>query len=59
MTRAAAKTGTGPATMVAIEQHFPEDRRIVDDALSHRILPLGMRAYAWLMRVDPARDWMV
>lgn len=59
MTRAAAKTGSGPVTMVAIEQHFPEDRRIVGDALAHRILPLGMKAYAWLMRVDPARDWMV
>jgi methyltransferase (TIGR00027 family) len=59
MSRAAAKTGTGPATMVAIEQHFPEDRRIVDDAVAPRILPLGMRADAWLMRVDPARDWMV
>jgi methyltransferase (TIGR00027 family) len=59
MTQAAAKTGLGPTAMVAIEQHFPKDRRIVVDDLAHRILPLGMRAYVRLMRFDPARDWMV
>jgi methyltransferase (TIGR00027 family) len=45
--------------MVAIEQHFPKNRRIIDDDLAYRMLPLGMRAYAWLMRLDLARDWMV
>lgn len=59
MTHAAAKTGSGPVAMVAIEQHFPKDRRIIDDVLAYRILPLGMRAYVWLMQVDLARDWMV
>ena len=59
MTRAAAKTGSGPVTMVAIEQYFPKEKRIVDDALAHHVLPSGMRAYVWLMRLDPARDWMV
>ena len=59
MTRAAAKTGLGPTAMVAIEQYFPKEKRIVDDALAHHVLPSGMRAYVWLMRLDPARDWMV
>ena len=59
MTRAAAKTGSGPMTIVAIEQHFPKDRRIADDVLAYRMLSSGMRAYAWLMRFDPARNWMV
>jgi len=59
MTRAAAKTGSGPTAMVAIEQHFPKDRRIVVDDLAYRILPRGMRSYVRLMRLDLARDWMV
>src|ERR671916_158966 len=59
MTRAAAMTGSGPTAMVAIEKYFPGDRRIVDDNLAHRFLPSGMRAYVRLMRLDPARDWMV
>lgn len=59
MAQAAAKTGSGPMTMVAIEQHFPEDQRIIDDELAYLILPFGMRAYVWLMRPDWARDWMV
>ena len=50
MTQAAAKTASGPMTMVAIEQHFPKERRIADDALAYRMLPLNKRAYAWLMR---------
>jgi O-methyltransferase involved in polyketide biosynthesis len=59
MTQAAAKTGSGPTAMVAIEQHFPKDQRIIDDDLAYRILPRGMRAYVWLMRLDQARDWIV
>lgn len=59
MTRAAAGTGSGPTVMVAIEQHFPEDRRIIDDDLAAPILPFGMRAYVRLMGFDAARDWMV
>jgi methyltransferase (TIGR00027 family) len=45
--------------MVAIEQHFPKGKRIIDDELAYRFLPLGMRGYVWLMRLDIARDWMV
>lgn len=59
MAQAAAKTGVGPTMTVAIEQHFPEDQRIIDDDLAYRILPFGMRAFVWLMRPDLARDWMV
>ncbi|MFC1543346.1 SAM-dependent methyltransferase [Candidatus Neomarinimicrobiota bacterium] len=59
MSKAAAKTGAGPMTTVAIEQHFPGDQRITDDDLAYPILPFGMRAFVWLMRPDAARDWMV
>ncbi len=46
-------------TMVAIEQHFPIDQRIIDDDLAYPILPFGMRAYVWLTRSNWVRDWMV
>jgi hypothetical protein len=59
MTQAAAKTGSDPTVLVAIEQHFPNDQRIIDDVLAYRILPLGMRAYVWLMRLSAARNWMI
>ncbi|AAM03623.1 TPA: class I SAM-dependent methyltransferase [Methanosarcina acetivorans] len=59
MTKAAAKTGVGPTALVAIEQHFPENQRIIEDDLAYRILPLGMRAFVWLMRFDSLRAWMI
>jgi methyltransferase (TIGR00027 family) len=59
MTQAAAKTGVGPIAMVAVEQHFPEDQRILVDPLATQILPFGIRALATLMRPAFARNWMV
>ena len=45
--------------MVAVEQHFPGDQRIIEDDLAYRILPFGTRAFVRLMRPAVARDWMV
>jgi hypothetical protein len=45
MTRAAAKTRTGPALTVAMEQHFPKTRRIIEDTLAGLILPPPMRIF--------------
>ncbi|UCH11540.1 MAG: SAM-dependent methyltransferase [Fidelibacterota bacterium] len=59
MSKAAARTGSGPMVTVAIEQHFPKDQRITDDDQAYPILPFGMRAFVWLMRPAAARDWMV
>jgi methyltransferase (TIGR00027 family) len=59
MAKAAAKTGVGPTTLVAIEQHFPEKQRIIEDDLAYRILPFGMKAFVWLVKPDPVRAWMV
>jgi methyltransferase (TIGR00027 family) len=59
MTKAAAKTGVSPMVMVAIEQHFPEEQRILVDPLAHQILPFSMRAFGALMRPAFARNWMV
>lgn len=59
MTKAAAKTGVGPTTLVAIEQHFPRNQRIIEDDLAYRILPFNMRTFVWLMSPNLIRDWMV
>ncbi|WP_269851828.1 hypothetical protein [Methanosarcina horonobensis] len=55
MTKEAAKTGIGPTVLVAIEQHFPENQRIIEDDLAFRILPFSMRAFVWLMRFNSVR----
>jgi len=61
MSHQAAKTGSGPMVMVALEQHFPEHERIIHDELARRILPLSMRASIWLklrlMSVDKMVKW--
>ena len=49
LTRTAAKTGPGAMVLVAIEQDFPEGARITTDDLAYRILPVGFRAYVWLI----------
>jgi len=59
MTQAAAKTGMGPTMAVAVEQHFPKGKRILEDDLACSILPFSMRAFVYLMRPAFARDWMV
>ena len=59
MTQAAARTGSGPTVSVAIEQHFPESQRIIEDKLAYSILPFSMRAVVNLTRPAFVRDWMV
>jgi methyltransferase (TIGR00027 family) len=59
MTKKAAETGSGPATVVAIEQNFPEGTRLIDDGLAGRLLPLGARFWAWVTRPSWMRDWML
>lgn len=55
----AAKTGSGPTFMVAVEQFFPEDARILQDDLAYGIMPLGLRIFLRTMRLPWIRDWMV
>ena len=59
MAQAAAKTGTGPTVMVAIEQWFPDHQRILVDDLALAILPFGARAFVHATRPSPIRNWMV
>jgi methyltransferase (TIGR00027 family) len=59
MARAVAKTGTGPTAMVALEQGFPKDNRILTDDLAYSVLPLGTRVFLCLLRPQWARNWLV
>jgi methyltransferase (TIGR00027 family) len=59
MAQAAAKTGAGPTALVAIEQYFAKNERIIEDDLAYRMLSFGARAFLWLVRVNAVRDWMV
>jgi methyltransferase (TIGR00027 family) len=44
--------------LVAVEQLFPRDRRIVVDDLARAILPFGARTFLWLVRPSFV-DWIV
>jgi methyltransferase (TIGR00027 family) len=59
VSQAAAKTGAGPTAMVALEQLFPDNQRIIFDDLATWILPFNVRALLWLMRPAMIRDWIV
>lgn len=57
MTRKAAKTGPGAMVLVAIEQGFPENQRIITDELAYPILPFSSRI--WVRLSLPIRGWLV
>ena len=59
MSKKAADTAASVAAVIAIEQHFPRDERLLDDGLAGRILPLGMKVFVWLLRFAWLRDWMI
>jgi methyltransferase (TIGR00027 family) len=59
MAKEAAKTAAKPTTIVAIEQYFPKNQRLIEDSLACEILPFDARAFVALMRFRAARDWMV
>lgn len=58
-TRAAAQTGIAPTMMVAIEQNFPSNQRVIHDDLAVKVLPGSYQIVVNLMRVPLLRDWMV
>jgi hypothetical protein len=59
MSHAAAKTGAGPMVTIAVEQHFPEDQRTIEDNLAYAILPFPLRAFVSLTRPAFVKDWMI
>jgi O-methyltransferase involved in polyketide biosynthesis len=59
MSKKAADTAASVGAVIAIEQHFPRDERLIDDGLAGRLLPLGMRVFVWLLRFAWLRDWII
>ena len=59
MSKKAADTAASVGAIIAIEQHFPEDERLIDDGLAVRILPFGIKVFVWLLRFAWLRDWMI
>jgi O-methyltransferase involved in polyketide biosynthesis len=59
MTKAAAKTSADPISIVAMEQSFPKNQRIIEDDLALQILPLSLRLVTRVMRIGFIRDWLI
>jgi len=57
MTHEAAKSGLVTTIPVAIEQNYPENKRIISDHLASSMLPIGVRPFVWIMRFNGIRDW--
>ncbi len=58
-TDAAAQTGSVPTLIVAVEQGFPREQRIIDDELAAKFLPVGYRLLVKLTRIPILRDLMI
>ncbi len=59
MTQAAAKTSADPISIVAMEQSYPKEQRIVDDDLALQMLPLNLRIVTRVMEIGFIRDWII
>ncbi len=59
MTKEAAKTAMGPTFMIAVEQSFPEEQRIITDKLAYPILPLSYRLMVKLFTMKFVRHWLI
>jgi methyltransferase (TIGR00027 family) len=59
MAKAAAKTGAGPTALIAIEQYFPEEQRVIKDNLAYYFLPLNGRLFLRSMRLAFLRNWII
>jgi methyltransferase (TIGR00027 family) len=58
-TKGAAKTGIVPTFLVAIEQYFQSDERIIHDNFAFKILPVAYQLFIKLMRFSALRNWII
>ena len=58
-TEGAAKTGVVPTFLVAIEQYFQRDERIIHDNFALKILPVAYQLFIKLMRFSALRNWII
>ena len=59
MSKKAADTATGLATIVAVEQQFPIEQRLLDDSMVVNILPLSGKVFVWLTKFSWIRNWFI
>ena len=59
MAQTAAETASSITCVIAAEQHFPAEQRILNDPLAGALLPLAMRAFVRMVRSPRARDGFV
>jgi methyltransferase (TIGR00027 family) len=55
----AAGTAVGPMVIAAVEQHYPDEQRLVHDELAALVIPPTMRAVVRLARWRAFREWLV
>ena len=58
-TKGAAKTGVVPTFLVAIEQYFQMDERIIHDNFALKILPVASQLFIKLMRFSALRNLII
>ncbi len=59
MANAAAKTAIGPIALIAIEQYYPKEQRVIDDNLAYRMLPASVRVLVPLMKPRWMRNCII
>lgn len=58
-TKGAAKTGDQPTLVVAIEQNFPKEKRIIEDNLAPQLYTGANRFWINLTKITWIRNWLV
>jgi methyltransferase (TIGR00027 family) len=58
-TKGAAKTGNQPTLIVAIEQNFPQEERIINDTLAPKLYSGADRFWIQLTKISVFRNWIV
>ena len=58
-TEGAAKTGNQPTLIVAIEQNFPQEERIINDTLAPKLYSGADRFWIQLTKISVFRNWIV
>lgn len=58
-TKAAAGTGVKPTVVVAVEQNFPKDERIINDDLAAQIISASDRFWVYATKISAVRNWIV
>ena len=58
-TKGAAKTGNQPTLIIAIEQNFPKEQRIIEDNLAAQLYSGSNRFWINITKIAVLRNWMV